>query len=119
MEQSRHGLRSPTAAGMPTPASQLGAAGARTGASRRSTAKNIAAGTNTVTATFGTSISGWAIVYIHEYAGLDKVNPMDGTAGAIGTASAMSSGAFTTTVAGELLFAGGASRVAMTAAGTG
>jgi glucose/arabinose dehydrogenase/PKD repeat protein len=82
-------------------------------------AKNIAAGVNTVTATFGTSISGWALVYIHEYAGLDKVNPVDGTTGAIGTANAMSSGALTTTAAGDLLFAAGASTVTVTAAGTG
>lgn len=45
-------------------------------------AKNIAAGTNTVKATFATSISSFAIVQIHEYSGIDKVNPFDGgTAG--------------------------------------
>ncbi len=32
-------------------------------------AKNVAAGANTVTATFATTINGWAIVYVHEYAG--------------------------------------------------
>ena len=82
-------------------------------------AKNVAAGPNTVTATFATSIAGWAIVYVHEYAGIDKLKPLDGTVGAIGSAAAMSSGSLTTTVAGDLLFAAGASTGSVTAAGAG
>jgi glucose/arabinose dehydrogenase/chitodextrinase len=82
-------------------------------------AKNIAAGGNSVSATFATTISGWAIVYIHEYAGIDKVNPLDGTTGTIGTAPAMSSGSLTTTVTGDLLFAAAASSVTVTAPGAG
>ncbi len=82
-------------------------------------AGNVAGGTNTVTATFATSITGWAIVYVHEYSGIDKVKPLDVTTGAIGTAGAMSSGSLTTTFAGDLLFAAGASSVTVTGAGSG
>ena len=42
-------------------------------------AKNIEGGANTVTATFGTPIKGWAIVYVHEYAGVDRASPFDVT----------------------------------------
>ena len=35
-------------------------------------ATNIAGGATTVTATFGTPINDWGIIYIHEYAGLGK-----------------------------------------------
>ncbi len=82
-------------------------------------AKNIAAGSNTVTATFGTAISSFGIVYLHEYSGLDKVNPVDVTASAAGTSAAMSSGAVTTTNASDLLFAPGASGATVNQAGTG
>ena len=40
-------------------------------------AKNIAGGANTVTATFANALSGWGVVYIHEYSGVDKTNPLD------------------------------------------
>ena len=40
-------------------------------------AKGIAGGANTVTATFATAINGFAVVYIHEYSGVDKVGPVD------------------------------------------
>jgi hypothetical protein len=40
-------------------------------------AKNVAGGTNTVTATFATAINSFADIYIHEYSGVDKVNPVD------------------------------------------
>ena len=42
-------------------------------------AKNIAGGANTVTATFATAINSFGILYLHEYSGLDKVNPVDVT----------------------------------------
>ena len=42
-------------------------------------ATNIAGGANTVTATFATPINDWGIIYIHEYSGLGKVNPVDVT----------------------------------------
>ena len=47
-------------------------------------AKNVAAGPNTVTATYATSINNYGLVYIHEYSGIDKVNPLDVTAAAAG-----------------------------------
>ena len=83
-------------------------------------AKNIGAGANTVKATFATSINSFGILYIHEYSGLDKVNPLDVTKTATGKASgAMSSGTIATTNANDLLFGAGASGGTVTAAGTG
>src|ERR1700690_4005777 len=52
-------------------------------------AKNIAAGSNTVTATFSASVVPSALLYILEYSGLDTTAPLDAIAGAIGTSSAM------------------------------
>ncbi len=82
-------------------------------------AKNIAAGTNTVTATFATTINQWGIIYLSEYSGVDKVNPLDVQRSATGTAAAMSTGAVTTTTGGDLLYAAGASKATVTAAGSG
>jgi glucose/arabinose dehydrogenase len=82
-------------------------------------AKNIAAGTNTVRATFATSITAWADMYIHEYSGLDKSAPLDVSAAAVGTTSAMSSGTATTTNASDLIFGAGASTGTVSAAGAG
>jgi hypothetical protein len=63
-------------------------------------AKNIAAGANTVTATFATALGGgWGTVYMHEYSGVDRTNPLDVEAAAIGTSRAMSVGPVTTTSA--------------------
>ncbi|HSX30167.1 MAG TPA: Ig-like domain-containing protein, partial [Candidatus Saccharimonadales bacterium] len=70
-------------------------------------AKNVAAGTNTVTATFATTLPSYAIVQAHEYAGLDKVNPVDGTSSGVGTTATANSGNVTTTAGNDLLFAGG------------
>ena len=67
------------------------------GSSQVFVAKNIAGGANTVTATFATAINAFAVIYIHEYSGLDKANPVDVTKSATGSAEAMSSGAVTTT----------------------
>ena len=82
-------------------------------------AKNIAAGGNTVTATFATAITSFGIIYIHEYAGLDKVSPLDVSTAATGTSSAMSSGPASTTGPTDLLFGAAASRGDVTAAGSG
>jgi glucose/arabinose dehydrogenase len=86
-------------------------------------AKNIAAGTNTVRATFNTAINAttdkFGILYIHEYAGIDKINPVDVTASATGTTSAMSSGTATTTNPTDLIFGAGGSKNTVTAAGSG
>jgi glucose/arabinose dehydrogenase/PKD repeat protein len=82
-------------------------------------AKSVAGGANTVTATFGSSINSWAVMYIHEYSGVDKLSPVDGVKTAIGTGSAMDSGPLTTANASDLLFSAGASSAAVTAGGSG
>ena len=45
-------------------------------------AKNVAGGANTVRATFGTAITSFGDLYIHEYSGLDQTNPLDVSAAA-------------------------------------
>lgn len=86
-------------------------------------AKNVAGAATTVNATFSTNISSttdkFGIIYVHEYSGIDKNNPVDVTSSAVGTASAMSSGAVTTTNATDLIFGGGGSKNTVTAAGSG
>ena len=82
-------------------------------------AKNIKAGANTVTATFGTAITSFGIVYIHEYSGLDPTNPLDVASSAVGTTAAMSSGSVATTHANDLLFGAGASSNSVTEVGAG
>jgi glucose/arabinose dehydrogenase/PKD repeat protein len=81
-------------------------------------AKNVAGGANTVTGTFGTAINSFGILYVHEYTGMDKINPLDVTAAAIGSARSMDSGSATTTNANDLIFGAGASLWSVTAAGT-
>jgi glucose/arabinose dehydrogenase len=80
-------------------------------------AKNVAAGTNTVRAALTGST--WSGLYIHEYSGMDKSNPLDVATAATGTAAAMSSGAATTTFGNDLIFGAGASANTITAVGTG
>ncbi len=82
-------------------------------------APNIIGGSNTVKATFGTAITSFGIVYLHEYSGLATVAPVDASASAAGTSAAMSSGAVTTTNPNDLLFAAGASNNTVTQAGSG
>ena len=82
-------------------------------------AKNVAGGATTVTATFATAITSFAVIYIHEYAGVDRSNPLDATSVASGSATAMDSGPAVTTVGGDLLFAAGASSSRVTEAGQG
>lgn len=70
-------------------------------------AKNIAAAaanSNTVTATFGTAISNWAMVYAHEYSGMDTVTPVDVSGVTTGTGTALS-GSLTTHQNNSLIFA--------------
>ena len=83
-------------------------------------AKNIAGGANTVRATFATAITsrGWADMYIHEYSGIDKVNPLDVSHVSTGMAAAMTSGPATTTNANDLIFGAGASAGIVNQAGT-
>ena len=68
-------------------------------------AKNIASVPNTVTATFSsTNNHPWLAIY--EYSGLNTTTPLDQTAHAQGTGSAISTGATaTTTSPNELVFA--------------
>ena len=82
-------------------------------------ATNVAAGANTVKATFGTTINSFGILYVHEYSGMDTVNPLDVTKSAAGTSSAMSSGAATTTSSNDLIFGAGASIQNVNQAGIG
>src|SRR5262249_48947031 len=82
-------------------------------------AKNVVGGANTVTATFGTSISQFGILYIHEYSGIDKANPLDATSSAVGSTAAIDSGSATTTNANDLIFGAGASLHTVTQAGSG
>jgi len=82
-------------------------------------AKNISAGSNTVTATFSSAINQFAVVYIHEYSGMDTINPLDVSTVATGTTKAMNSGSVTTTNANDLIFGAGASSSTVNATGTG
>ena len=81
-------------------------------------AKNIAAGSNTVTATFVAPLT-FGIMYVHEYSGMDTVSPLDAGASSIGTSPTMTGGPVVTTTAGDLLFGAAASMNTVTAAGSG
>jgi Bacterial Ig domain len=72
-------------------------------------AKNINGGANTVKATFTTAITSRADMYIHEYSGIDKVNPLDVSHVNAGVMAPMTSGPATTTNANDLIFGAGAS----------
>src|SRR3954469_7851749 len=82
-------------------------------------ARNIASGTNTVTATFQGAITSFGRVYIHEYSGLDRTAPLDVSRVSTGTARAMDSGSATTTNANDVIFGAGSSANSVTANGTG
>jgi hypothetical protein len=69
-------------------------------------AKNIAAGTNTVTVKFNTTAA-FPNVNVLEYGGLDTANPLDVSAAATGTGTTANSGAATTTSAKELIVGAG------------
>lgn len=69
-------------------------------------ARNIAAGSNSVTVTFNQSAK-FPDMRILEYSGLDKVVPLDVTAAATGSGTSASSGSATTTSANELIFGAG------------
>jgi hypothetical protein len=68
-------------------------------------APNIKAGANTVTVTFTGSV--FNTLNIFEYAGLRANAPLDATSSAVGTGSTANSGAATTTMPNELVFAFG------------
>ena len=69
-------------------------------------ATHIAGGRDTVTASFATGISARGVLYVHEYAGLDRSAPLEGAVAASGSPLTMDSGVLTTAGAGDLLFAG-------------
>ncbi len=82
-------------------------------------AKNIVAGSNTVTVKFNQAAA-YPDVRILEYNGLDPTNPLDVTAAASGNGTNANSGAATTTAANELIFGTGTTAgVALTAPGPG
>ena len=81
-------------------------------------ARNIAAGSNTVTVTFNQAAA-FVDVRILEYSGLDTANPLDKTAAASGSGTTASSGAATTTSANELIFGAGMTIATFTGAGSG
>ena len=81
-------------------------------------AKNIAAGSNTVTVKFNQAAA-FVDIRALEYSGLDTVTPLDVTAGAAGSGSTANSGAATTTSAKELIVGAGMTATKFTQAGTG
>jgi Domain of unknown function (DUF1929)/IPT/TIG domain len=81
-------------------------------------AKNIAAGSNTVTVTFNQAAT-YPDIRILEYGGLDTNNPLDGTSAAVGTGTTADSGAATTTFANDLIFGAGNNGDGFKGAGTG
>jgi chitodextrinase len=81
-------------------------------------ASGIAAGTDSVTATFRNSISNFGIIYIHEYSGISATNPVGFTASATGSSPFLNSGSISTPSTNYLIFGGGVSDNVVTAAGT-
>src|SRR5579862_3183685 len=72
-------------------------------------APNVSGGRDTVTATFAQPIAAKAMLFVHEYSGLDQLAPLDAAVVATGLSSQMDSGALAVAQPNELLFAGGAS----------
>jgi hypothetical protein len=70
-------------------------------------AKNVAAGSDTVTVTFNQTAN-YPEVRILEYAGLDTVSPLDVSSAGTGSGVTADSGPATTTAANELIFAANA-----------
>jgi chitodextrinase len=76
-------------------------------------AGGIAAGVNTVTATFATPITVRGALYVVEYSGIDRTSPLAGAVAASGTSPAMDSGPLAVAAARSLLIVGGASNQAV------
>lgn len=72
-------------------------------------ARDVRGGSNTVTATFSSPIAARAELWVHEYAGLSHVVPVDGAVDASGDAALADTGEVTTHSSQELLFAAFAS----------
>jgi hypothetical protein len=81
-------------------------------------AKNIGAGSNTVTVTFNQK-AGWPNVNVLEYSGLDTSSPLDVVATASGNGTTANSGSATTTSASELIVGAGNPTSVFKAAGSG
>ena len=81
-------------------------------------AKNVAAGSNTVTVKFSKAAS-YPDVRILEYSGASTTGPLDGKAAASGSGTTANSGAATTTSANELIFGAGTTGAQFSAAGSG
>jgi hypothetical protein len=81
-------------------------------------AKNIGAGSNTVTVAFNQSAAA-PNINVMEYSGLSTTSPLDVTAGATGSGTTANSGSATTTAASELIVGAGNPVTAFTAAGSG
>ena len=81
-------------------------------------AKNIVAGSNTVTVTFNQAAA-YVDVRVLEYSGLDTTNPLDVTAGASGSGTSANSGSATTSSANESDFRSGMTTTHYTGAGSG
>src|SRR5262245_14711022 len=74
-----------------------------------------AAGEEAITVTFETTLTRRAALYVHEYAGLDPLEPFGAAVAATGTSEAMEIGPLATETAGELLFIGAASNGSVSA----
>jgi len=82
-------------------------------------ASKIVGGTDTVTAMFRTSVTAFGVLYVHEYAGINPVSPVDVFASASGSSTTLNSGAAVTTSPNDLIFGAGVSDNSVTAAGSG
>jgi hypothetical protein len=81
-------------------------------------ARNVAAGSNTVTVTFNKPAT-YPDVRVLEYSGADPTNPLDVTAAAAGTGLVANSGPASTTSLNELIFGAGMTFDVYKAAGSG
>jgi beta-lactam-binding protein with PASTA domain len=82
-------------------------------------ATNIVGGTDTVTTAFATRTNSFGVIYAHEYSGIDLSNPVDVTASASGSSSALNSGTAATTSANDLIFGAGVSDNNVSGTGSG
>jgi hypothetical protein len=82
-------------------------------------AANVRGGANTVQVSFSTRVAHYALLYIHEYSGVDRFSPLQSAGANTGTSALMSSGTIRTISPNTLLFAGGVSNHTVTAATSG
>ena len=80
-------------------------------------AGNVADGTTTVTVKFDTWLS--ASLYVHEYSGIDRTDPVDRAAVARGSGVRLGSPSIGTTQYGDLLLAGGTAQGSISNGGSG